>query len=120
MVRLTDYLRGESKYLKAEDLPEGAEVRLTIDRVEIETLEHGDGRKDRDAAVLYFKNKERGLVLNYVNGKRLTDAYGEESDNCIGQVVLLYRDTTQFKGQTVPCLRLRIPVEEMPADGIPF
>jgi hypothetical protein len=117
-MKLSDYVKGESKYLKADDLPLGKELRLTISKVELEVIENDDGKSDK--AVLYFAGKEKGLVLNATNGKKLIEAYGDDTAAYTSCAIVLYRDTVAFKGQTVPCLRVRIPGDEIPEDDIPF
>ena len=59
--------------------------------------------------VLYFIGKAKGLVLNKTNGETLSSAYGDETDVWRESIVVLYPTTTSFKGQTVPCLRVRVP-----------
>ena len=56
------------KYLKASDL-NGHEPVVTIDRVEMEDV--GDGRKP----VVYFKGKEKGLVMNKTNFSTICSPY---------------------------------------------
>ena len=117
---LSDYFpKGESKYLKADDLKEGTEIRITIDRVAIEAIER-EGKAGEDRAVVYFRDKEKGLVLNTTNGKKLVEAYGDSPEAQVGKDVILYRDTVDFKGQMVPCLRIRIPAQEVAAGDVPF
>jgi hypothetical protein len=115
---LSDYYKSESTYLKADDLREGAEVRLTISKVQVEVIDQDGGKKE--VAVVYFSGKEKGLVLNATNGSKITGAYGDSIEAVTGKEVILYRDTTEFKGKTVPCLRVRIPSQEVDAEDIPF
>jgi len=119
MAKLSDYYKSESKYLRAEDIKEHVELRLTIDQINIETIER-DGEAPQQKAVCYFVGKEKGLVLNRTNAVKLSDAYGDDMDSMRGKEVLLYRDIVGFRGENVPCLRLRIPAFETPADDVPF
>jgi len=101
-----------SKYLKAGDLPKNQEVSVVIDRVALEVI--GD---DEDKPVLYFKGSEKGLVLNRTNWGAIEMSSGiDDTDNWRGIELLLYQTTTQFGGNTVPCIRLRmVPKPAAPA-----
>ena len=92
-----------SKYLKTADL-QGRAVRVTIERFEIEEVGDGDRKP-----VLYFANKDRGIVLNRTNADTVSAAYGEETDEWIGQTIELYPDKTRFAGKMVDCIRVRVP-----------
>lgn len=118
MTKWADYRGGDAKYLKADDLPEKAAVELAIEKVEVETLKNDDGEKD--ALVVYFSGKERGLVVNATNSRVLEDVFGTDVDAAIGQKVVLYRDMTNLRGKQVPCLRLRAPEQPVNSDEIPF
>lgn len=91
-----------SKHLKATDL-QGKEVRVTIARVEREKL--GDDMKP----VVYFKGKEKGVVLNKGNTTTLVDAYGKNSNDWFGQDVILLSVWTDYQGKPVQGIRMRIP-----------
>ena len=92
-----------SKYLKTADLG-GRSVRVTIDRFEIEEVVDGDRKP-----CLYFAGKDKGIVLNRTNADMICSAYGEETDNWLGQVIELYPDKTRFQGKMVDCIRVRVP-----------
>jgi hypothetical protein len=91
-----------SKYLKASDL-QGREVRLTMANVQIEKL------GDDDKPVLYFKGKEKGLVLNKTNANTISDAYGDESEDWYDQPLILFSVMTDFQGKVGPAIRCRVP-----------
>jgi hypothetical protein len=99
MAKLSDYF--PSKFLKAADL-NGRAVRVTIDQVVLETIGQGERRP-----VLYFKGRQKGLVLNKTNADRLADAYGDDEAAVVGQTVELYPDRTHYQGKLVDCVRLR-------------
>lgn len=119
MAKLSDYYKSESKYLRADDIREHVELRLTIDHVAIEHIER-DGEPVQTKCVCYFAGKDKGLVLNRTNATKLSDAFGDDMDAMKGKEVLLYRDIVGFRGENVPCLRLRIPAVETSPDDIPF
>ena len=90
-----------SKYIANGDL-QGKDLTLTIGYVEMEDL--GDGEKK---PVLYFDGRNKGLVLNRTNTKRVASMHGNDTDGWIGQEITLYPTETEFKGDTVPCIRIR-------------
>jgi hypothetical protein len=119
-----------SKYLKASDL-QGAEPVVTIDRLEIEAV----GREKQQKAVLYFRGKEKGLVLNKTNANKITDLLGTAlTEEWEGQRIRLFATETQFGGDMVDCIRVKAvsangakpkpsppPVTDMPDDSeVPF
>lgn len=89
-----------SKYLKAADLQD-RKVTVAMSRVELEDIGDGDPK-----AVLYFQGKEKGLVLNRTNANMIETLYGPETDDWVGQQITLYPATTDFRGKTVPCIRV--------------
>ena len=119
MAKLSDGKTGGNTYLKAEDIKQGQEVTLTIDRIEQEQISRDDG-SEQQKLVCYFRGKEKGLVLNNTNIDVLIDTYGDDTDALAGKTIVLYRTTAQFKGQTVPALRLRAPIPPTPhPEGVP-
>lgn len=95
-----------SKYLKAADL-DGREVKVVMANVEKEKL--GDDMK----LVLYFKGKDKGLVLNKTNSNTIADAYGDETEDWFSQEIILFSVMTDFQGKVGPAIRVRAP---MPKD----
>jgi hypothetical protein len=91
-----------SKHLKATDL-DGKEVRVTIANVEREKL--GDDMKP----VVYFKGKEKGVVLNKGNTTTLVDAFGRNSQDWFGRDVILLSVWTDYQGKPVQGIRIRLP-----------
>lgn len=93
----------ESKWITAADL-RGHRVPVVIDHCELD-VKVGDDIKN----VLFFRGKDKGLVLNITNENTIADAYGWEDDHWIGQPLILYPTTTQFQGKSTPCLRVEVP-----------
>src|SRR5262249_378716 len=91
---------------KAEDLPEP--VTLTIQAVKDETLKF-NGREDRKP-VLYFERTQKSLPLNMTGWDTLADLTGEDNPTKrIGFRVELFATTTEVRGETKPCVRMRAP-----------
>jgi hypothetical protein len=91
-----------SQYLKASDLG-GREIRVTMGRAERETI--GTDKK----IVLYFKGKEKGLVLNKTNANTIGDGYGDDTDDWIDQPIILFSVKTDYQGKVVDAIRCRVP-----------
>lgn len=128
-----------SNYLKASDLGETQPV-VTIDRVEVEPV--GRGREMKP--VIYFAGKQKGMVLNKTNSKKIAEIAGSpDTDDWHGVAVKLFATEVDFQGETVEAIRVKNPkangarpasrpvvpppppVEELPSyditdDDIPF
>jgi hypothetical protein len=92
-----------SKYLKVIDL-RGQHVAVTINSVDFEQV--GDDEKP----VVYFKNKQKGLVLNKTNWEMIAEIAGsDESDDWPGTRIVLYPDRVPFKGKHVDAIRIDKP-----------
>ena len=59
--------------------------------------------------VLYFEEKEKGLVLNKTNANTIAAAYGEETDDWVGAEIVLYETMVEFQGQRKPGIRCLVP-----------
>jgi arabinogalactan endo-1,4-beta-galactosidase len=101
-----------SKYLKAADL-QGREVRVTMAHVEREKI--GDDNKP----VLYFKGKEKGVVLNKTNAGTISDAYGDDSDDWYDQPLILFSVMVDFQGKVGPAIRCRVPTAKDNRQAMP-
>lgn len=96
-----------SKYLKAADL-NGARILVTIDRVAAQDV--GQVGSKEIKPVLYFKGKEKGLVLNKTNARKITAIAGtDETDSWTGKQIVIYPTETEFQGETVDCIRVAAP-----------
>jgi hypothetical protein len=92
-----------SNYLKASDI-RGSEPVVAIDRVAFEPV----GRQREMKAVVYFKGKEKGLVLNKTNATKITQLSGSAiTEEWDGFRVKLFATETEFGGETVECIRIK-------------
>lgn len=95
-----------SDYLKAADIPQGRRVTVTIESVSIEKL----GEDQRP--VVYFKNKDKGLVLNKTNANMIIEIVGsEETEDWTGVQITLYSTKVDFQGRRVEALRVDHPAQ---------
>ena len=88
----------ESKYLKHQDL-QGQDVVLTIDSVTRESIKEKDG-SEKKKFILYFKELEKGLVLNSTNMNTLYAVLkSDESDDWINKRITLIKssDSSDFR-----------------------
>jgi hypothetical protein len=102
-----------SNYIKASDLA-GRAVAVVIDRVAVEEV----GRNKDTKPVLYFRGKEKGLVLNRTNSNKISEIAGsKDTEDWAGVTVAIYPTTTEFGGETVECIRVKAvpPRQQQPA-----
>lgn len=91
-----------SNYLKAADLQD-RNVRVMISGYKMETI--GEDQKP----VLYFKGKEKGLVLNKTNANNIAAEYGDDMDDWQGKDIVLFSAWVDFQGKSVEAIRVRKP-----------
>jgi hypothetical protein len=89
-----------SKYLKATDL-KGQDVKVTIQNVIREKI--GDENK----LIVFFKGREKGLVLNKTNANTIADLYGDDCDEWFGRPLVLFSVMTDFQGKVMQGIRVR-------------
>jgi hypothetical protein len=89
--------------LKAEDL-RGKDVTLTIKAAEPKTYDDGDRK-----LVLRFHKASRTLPLNRVNARTIADMHGGDFEQWADRKITLYATTTEFRGNMVPCIRVKPP-----------
>lgn len=92
-----------SNYLKASDL-QGREVVVTITKVVFEAV----GREKEMKAVIYFEGKQKGVVLNKTNAKKIIEISGSAiTEEWAGVQIKIYPTETEFGGETVDCIRIK-------------
>lgn len=93
-----------SKFLKASDL-NGRRVVVIIREYRMESV--GQDDTENDKPVLYFKGKNKGLVLNRTNATSIAEILGQsEMEEWTGGKVVLYPTKTDFQGRRVACIRV--------------
>jgi hypothetical protein len=90
---------------------------VTIEKVEVESI--GSSRDKKP--VVYFAGKEKGLVLNKTNAKRISEIAGSpETEDWSGIKIVLFATETEFAGETVECVRVRaMPKATVPSKPEP-
>jgi hypothetical protein len=101
-----------SRWLRAADL-KGKPVTVKIEHALLETLK---GEKEETKTILHFAGTKKCLPLNRTNWDAVADVTGEDdSDAWPGHQIELYPTTTEMKGETVACIRIRAPAQrELP------
>jgi|SRR5215510_8204969 len=95
-----------SKYLKASDL-DGGPVITVIEGAPLETL--GSGAEAQQRLVLYLHGL-KALPLNKTNAKAVAKITGtDDTDGWTGAKIEVFPSTTELRGETVDCIRIRAP-----------
>ena len=98
----------ESTWLTHEDLVEGRDVTVTIEKVfRYPVLAFDKGRTKNNAIGLKFTGKDRVLLLNATNRKVLNAMFGSLTKGWKGQTIVLFVTETEAYGDTVKCVRIR-------------
>jgi hypothetical protein len=98
-----------SRWLKAPDL-KGQPCVLEIVRTEQETVKF-DGREQKKT-VLYFKGTGKALQVNMTIWDAIEAITGKaDSKDWPGTVIEVFPTTTEVKGDTVDCVRVRAPAQ---------
>jgi hypothetical protein len=97
-----------SKYFRAADFPEGWTLTAEIELARLENV--GQGNDAKQKLVVYFRRQKPGLVCGSVLWDQFIELTGEEnSDNWPGHMAELFRTTTPFGREIMPCIRARKP-----------
>jgi hypothetical protein len=92
-----------STYIMASDL-NGQTVTVTIREVKIEQI----GRERDSKPVLYFVGKEKGLVLNKTNARKIAGIVGDaDTENWTGAKIAIYPTEVEFSGDMVEAIRVK-------------
>ncbi len=79
----------------------------------------GQGSDKESKPVLYFEEAQKGLVLNKTNATTIVKSYGDDTGNWTGKEVQVFPTKTEFKGETVDAIRVRVVQEAQPAAAPP-
>jgi hypothetical protein len=109
-----------SKYFRAGDFTK--EIVGTIQSVDRTEFKNDDGSAAAKP-VLHFQDLTQALVLNKTNFTALALMLGEDTNDWIGAKVALYPSRVDFKGKTMPTIKVRRPQKAAAAaasSGHPF
>jgi hypothetical protein len=91
-------------YINAPEL-EGKRWTITITRVQGAELE-GENKKKCSKAVLFFKEKPKGIVLAKTNALLIASMFGDETDGWKGKRVTIHSEIVQVGQDTAPGIRV--------------
>lgn len=103
---------GNSDFLKSTDLNRKQPL---VKIKSVNTRDFSDEAGTKTKPIIEFEGKDKMMVLNVTNTRRLVEAFGKDSDKWIGKEVQLYVEDTQMG----PGLRLRAELPDFD-DDIPF
>lgn len=96
-----------SKYMRAEDLA-GVDRVVTINSVDFEDFTDPKTRRTETKPVIRFREKAaKDLVVNRTNFKTISAVLGEDTDDWIGQQLILYVTRVESFGEMVDAIRVR-------------
>jgi hypothetical protein len=118
MPTASDYFQTPaSKYFRAGDFTK--ELVGTIRSVDRTEFKNNDGSATAKP-VLHFQDMSQALVLNKTNFTTLSLMFGEDTNDWIGAKVALYPSRVDFKGRTMPTIKVRRPQKAAASGGHPF
>ena len=107
MPTASDYFQTPvSKYFRAGDFTK--ELVGTIQSVDRTEFKNDDGSAAAKP-VLHFQDLPQALVLNKTNFTALALMFGEDTNDWTGEKVALYPSRVDFKGKTMPTIKVRRP-----------
>lgn len=94
---------------KVSDLEANKSYKLIISAVVIEEVGGDNGNEKRP--VVYFKNTrtEKGLVLDRPNAMTIKKLYGSETDDWIGEPIILYATRVKAPGDVHLIIKVSAP-----------
>ena len=113
-MQMNDYYGASTpKYFKATDFTKEIVVTIkAIDKVEFEN----DGVK-APKPVLSFEETPQEFIVNKTNFTALALMLGEDTNDWTGAKVALYPSRVDFKGKTMPTIKVRRPQKAAAAPG---
>lgn len=115
---LTDYRAFyDSTYVRAWDIPPGRDAVCVIERVVAVEIKGVDKTERRP--VVYFRDKQKGLVLNKGMGKMIKGMYGRFTKDWLGKPIAIYATQVTAFGETHDVVRVRPQVPQKPSGKKP-
>lgn len=102
----------DPRYIGAYALPNGDDLIVTIERVQLESVTMMGGKKE-DHTIAYLAGR-KPLILNVTNSKSIHKLYGPFIEDWAGKQITLFVSQTKLGSEMVECLRIRptVPVRE--------
>ena len=110
---MSERLRGDFRkfmdksFLGSWDVPDGSDLILTIDRVQIDEVKNDRGTEKKMA--LHFRERDyKPMICNTTNAKAISKAYNSTKvEDWENKKISIYKATISAFGQTTECLRVR-------------
>jgi hypothetical protein len=95
----------DPRFIGAYALPNGDDMTVTIEHVQLETITMMGGKKE-DHSIAYIKG-QKPLILNVTNSKSIHKLYGPFIEDWEGKQITLFASTAKMGSEMVECLRIR-------------
>ena len=92
-----------SRFVNAADL--SGPVTVIIEKIDAEDFAR-PGEAEKRRAILYFRGRKKGLVLNKTNAIAIASSFGKNMKEWIGHGIVLKPEMTLFGGKQTPCIRV--------------
>ena len=95
----------DSRYIAADDLPPGKDVKVKISNVTLET-----SKTDKSKLVsLHFEGKDKMMAVNKTNALSIRKQTGtSDVSKWIGHTIIIYQTTCRaFGDPNMPCIRVK-------------
>ena len=101
----------DTRFLAADDLPDGKQIKVVIESVTREEVK-GDGKRpDQPVIALHFKGKSKMMAVNKTNAGLIRKALGSSDiTDWIGKEITIHATTCNaFGDPNTPCIRVIAP-----------
>ena len=95
----------DPRFIGAYALPNGDDLTVTIEYVQLETVTMMGGKKE-DHSIMYLAG-QKPMILNVTNSKSIHKLYGPFIEDWAGRQITLFASTAKMGGELVECLRIR-------------
>ena len=112
-----DRFPSNPKWLKAANCAEP--ITLQISSIDQEELSPSGGDTTAET-ILSFRNEHRRLILNVTIWKQVAELHGDDDAEWVGKLIEVFPTECDFKGENVPCLRVREASAKADEASIPF
>lgn len=100
-----------NRWIKVEDIPDDADLVLTI----VDVNEDSPGMDNVVKLVCSFRETSKLLALNVTNARTIEQLYGKDPNAWIGKRIALFKTEGQYAGKVMWVIRVRMrPPAEPP------
>lgn len=106
----------DPRFIGAYALPNGDDLTVTIEFVQLETITMMGGKKE-DHSIMHLVG-QKPMILNATNSKSIHKLYGPFIEDWAGKQITLFASTAKMGGELVECLRIRPTVPKREKERI--